>query len=54
MLILHQQQLVLEAVLLSQNRKHFVREELVELFVLVRRDVESNAARDLFIVDLLH
>src|ERR1700681_83822 len=60
MLILHQQHLVLEAVLLLQGRKDFVSEKGMELFVLVGSDVKTNAARDPslrglgVVVDVLH
>jgi len=53
-LIVREQQLVPESVLLFQNWKHVISEYRMELFVLVRRDVEANAARDLPFVDLLH
>jgi len=52
MLIVHQQELVPEAVLLFQLWEHLALEERVELLVLVRRDVESNTARDLSLVCL--
>jgi hypothetical protein len=53
MLILYQQQLILEPFLLLEGRKDFVSEERLELFVLVRRDIETNAAGDLPLVGIL-
>src|ERR1700737_2658721 len=51
-IVLHQKKLVLEAVLLLQDWKDFVSEQIVELFVLVGSEVKANAARDLSLVAL--